>query len=726
MSSPLTIALAGNPNAGKSSIFNILTGARQTVGNYPGVTVSKREGTLINEEQRITVVDLPGTYSLTAYTPEELVTRNYLISERPIVISVIDSNSLERNLYLCIQLLELGVPMILALNMMDEVRKQGIKINLPELSKRLGLPLVETVGRTGEGRDKLIEMATNFTKEYVSTWKPPTISYGHELNEILADMSRELDQHPALTKKFPSRWLALKYLEKDEHVISLCAKEDDLSQRLVRLVELAEKVCAERSHCSPEAMITDYRYRHIRQLLAGGIIQYPPANDEESFTTSLDRILTQPIFGPFLMVTVFYLMFWVTFSLGEYPMSWLESLFGWLGSVAVTFIPAGHLQSLVVSGVIDGVGGVLSFVPLIMIMFMQIAFLEDSGYMARIAYMLDRILRIFGLHGASVMPFIISGGIPGGCAVPGVMATRTLKSPKEKLATVLTLPLLACGAKVPVLILLAAAFFQGSAAGALLLTTLVGWIAALAVAKLLRSTMIKGEATPFVMELPPYRLPTVRGILIHTWERAYQYIKKAGTIILAISILLWGTMTFPTIDQADADRFEAERLELQQTLKQKNDQQEINIVTVKLGIIDNREAQFKLKNSLAGRVGTFIEPVSRWAGFDWRSNIALLGGIAAKEVIVSTLGTSYSLGEVDPDETQGLSNRLKKDPGFSGLTAIALMVFVMLYSPCFVTVVAIAKESSWRWAAFSVIFNTVMAFTIAVFIFQIGLLLTTY
>ena len=726
MSSPLIIALAGNPNAGKSSIFNVLTGARQTVGNYPGVTVSKREGTLIHEEQRITVVDLPGTYSLTAYTPEELVTRNYLISERPIVISVIDSNSLERNLYLCIQLLELGVPMILALNMMDEVRKQGIKINLPELSKRLGLPLVETVGRTGEGRDRLIEMATNFTKEYASIWKPPTISYGHELNEILADMSRELDQHPVLTKKFPSRWLALKYLEKDEHVISLCAKEDDLSQRLVQLVELAEQVCAERSHCSPEAMITDYRYRHIRQLLAGGIIQYPPTNDEESLTTSLDRILTQPVFGPFLMIMVFYLMFWVTFSLGEYPMSWLESLFGWLGSVAVTFIPAGHLQSLVVSGVIDGVGGVLSFVPLIMIMFMQIAFLEDSGYMARMAYMLDRILRIFGLHGASVMPFIISGGIPGGCAVPGVMATRTLKSPKEKLATVLTLPLLACGAKVPVLILLAAAFFQGSAAGALLLTTLVGWIAALAVAKLLRSTLIKGEATPFVMELPPYRLPTVKGILIHTWERAYQYIKKAGTIILAISILLWGTMTFPVINQADTDRFEAERLELQQTLKQKNDQQEINIVTAKLGIIDNREAQFKLKNSLAGRVGTFIEPVSRWAGFDWRSNIALLGGIAAKEVIVSTLGTSYSLGEVDPDETQGLSNRLKKDPGFSGLTAIALMVFVMLYSPCFVTVVAIAKESSWRWAAFSVIFNTVMAFTIAVFIFQIGLLLTTY
>ncbi|MCP4298784.1 MAG: ferrous iron transport protein B [Proteobacteria bacterium] len=720
MTSPLTIALAGNPNAGKTSIFNFLTGAHQTVGNYPGVTVSKREGTLIHKKQKITVVDLPGTYSLTAYTPEELVTRNYLTTERPTVVSVIDSNSLERNLYLCIQFLELGVPMVLALNMMDEVRRHGIKIDVNKLSERIGLPIVETVGRTGEGRQQLIDEAVKFSKEHPSDWVAPQISYGKELNEILNDMGEEIGKFPDITSRFPARWIALKYLEKDEHIFSLCQKEEGLHNHLMHFVVQAEIVSEERHRCSPEAVITDFRYRFIHKLLGHDIITYPASTDEQTFTDSLDRVLTQPFFGPLLMLGIFYAMFWLTFSLGEYPMNWLESFFGWMGSTATVIIPKGYLQSLVVSGIIDGVGGVLSFVPLIMIMFIQISFLEDSGYMARMAYMLDRVLRIFGLHGASVMPFIISGGIPGGCAVPGVMAARTLKSPKEKLATILTVPLLACGAKVPVLILLAAAFFKGSAASALFLTTLVGWIAVLLVAKLLRSTVIKGEATPFVMELPPYRLPTIKGILIHTWERAYQYIKKAGTVILAISILLWGAMTFPNIDKIDSDRFEMERLKVNQILEQESNTQEREILIDKIRGIDNSEAQLRLKNSLAGKVGIFIEPVSRLAGFDWRSNIALLGGIAAKEVIVSTLGTSYSLGEVDPEETQGLSNRLRKDPGFSGLTAIALMVFVMLYSPCFVTVVAIAKESSWNWAIFSIFFNTLMAFGVAVAVYQVG------
>jgi ferrous iron transport protein B len=405
-------------------------------------------------------------------------------------------------------------------------------------------------------------------------------------------------------------------------------------------------------------------------------------------------------------------------------MGWLESLFGWMGDTATALIPAGLLQSLVVSGIIDGVGGVLSFVPLILLMFMMITFLEDSGYMARMAYMMDRVLRVFGLHGSSVMPFIVSGGIPGGCAVPGVMAARTLRSPKEKIATVFVAPFMACGAKVPVFILLAGAFFQESAAAAMFWICLGGWIAALLVSRLLRSTLIKGESTPFVMELPPYRLPTLKGVLIHTTERVWQYVKKAGTVILAISILLWAAMTFPELPEEQSAALQARRNAIETRMDLVQDAVQKAALEKNLAELDNRQARDALMHSWAGRIGSAMEPISRLAGFDWRTNIALVGGFAAKEVIVATLGTAYSLGDVDPEETIGLSERLRDDPQWNKLTAVSLIIFVLLYAPCFVTVVVMARETSWRWAAFAMVFNTVLAFVLAVSVFQIGRALT--
>ena len=396
----------------------------------------------------------------------------------------------------------------------------------------------------------------------------------------------------------------------------------------------------------------------------------------------------------------------------------MESFFGWLNETATAILPEGLLSSLIVSGIIDGVGGVLGFTPLIMIMFFFLSFLEDSGYMARMAYMLDRVFRIFGLHGCSVMPFIISGGIPGGCAVPGVMAARTLRSPKEKIATVLTAPFLSCGAKVPVFLLLAAAFFPGSGASALFWITLGGWVMALLAARLLRSTVIKGEATPFVMELPPYRMPTLKGMCLHTWERVWQYIKKAGTVILAISILLWAAMTFPGPSEEQTARFADERLAAQ-AMSWDSDQ----ALEEALAEIDNAEAQEALRTSLAGMVGTALEPMSKPAGFDWRTNIALLGGFAAKEVIVSSLGTAYSLGEVDPEESTGLSEKLRIDPAWNMWVAVSLIAFVLLYAPCFVTVAVIGREIGWKWAAFSVAFNTVLAYGVSVSIYQVGMAL---
>jgi ferrous iron transport protein B len=417
------------------------------------------------------------------------------------------------------------------------------------------------------------------------------------------------------------------------------------------------------------------------------------------------------------MFAVLYGMFQITFTFGEIPMGWFETMFGWLSTTTAALIPEGLVQSLVVSGIIDGVGGVMGFVPLIAIMFLLISFLEDSGYMARVAYMLDRVLRMFGLHGCSAMPFIVSGGIMGGCAVPGVMATRTLRSPKEKLATLITAPFMPCGAKLPVFLLLIAAFFSENEAQIMFGITLFAWMMALLVSKLLRSTIIKGDPTPFVMELPPYRLPTLKGILIHTWERVWSYIRKAGTVILAVSILLWAAMTFPTLPESVTEKFEVNRQAVAASAQNKEELKGM------IESIDNLEAQTALRYSVAGRIGTYLEPVSQWAGFDWRTNIALVGGFAAKEVIVASLGTAYSLGEVDPEASTSLSSRIAADPSWNQATALALIIFVLLYAPCFVTVVAMAKESSWRWAIFSTTFNTVLGFALAVIAYRIGSLL---
>lgn len=707
MTKRLEIALAGNPNSGKTTTFNALTGSRQHVGNYPGVTVAKREGVVRHEGVEVNVVDLPGTYSLTAYTAEELAARNYLVDEKPdVVVDILDAGALERSLYLCVQFLEMGVPVVVALNMMDEVRRRNMTIDSAKLSKLLGCPVVETVAREGLGKEKLLSAAVSHARERQGSRPLLNISYGHDIDEAIAAMAARIEQEGFLTDRYPARWLALKYLENDEEIRVMGRKAGALSGELEKMAEAVAQHVEQTLKTYPEALISDYRYGYIASLMKEGVLTKEEGADRVQTSDSIDKVVTHRVFGPLLMLGVLYAMFQVTFAVGEVPMGWLEALFGMLAEGADAVLPDGLFKSLVISGVIDGVGGVMGFVPLIVVMFMMLSFLEDLGYMARMAYMLDRVFKTFGLHGSSVMPFIISGGIPGGCAVPGVMAARTLRSPKERLATILTAPFMSCGAKVPVFILLIAAFFPGNPGNALFLITLFAWAMALLVAKGLRMTCIKGEATPFLMELPPYRLPTLRGVLIHTWERAWQYIKKAGTVILAISVLLWAAMTFPGLPEDTTQAFEAQR--------QAAETEEA------VAAVDQAEAQAALKHSLAGRVGVALEGVSRAAGFDWRTNIALVGGIAAKEVIVATLGTAYSLGEVDPEESQPLSERLRKDPVFSQWTAVALIVFTLLYAPCFVTVVAMAREASWGWAAFAVIFNTVLAFGLAVAVYQVG------
>jgi ferrous iron transport protein B len=728
MSKRVTAALAGNPNSGKSTLFNALTGARQHVGNYPGITVDKKEGDAVLGDLEVHITDLPGAYSLTSYTQEELVARNVVLDEKPdVVIDVLNAAALERNLYLAVQFLELGAPMVLALNMMDEVKAKGMAIDTAKLSELIGAPVVETIARQGVGKEAILREAGKLAREKTGEWEPLNISYGPDLDPVLEDMTRLIEEHGFLTQRYPAKWLALKYLEGDEEILDVGDKEGGPHQELLDMVEAVAEHCQKTLSTYPEALIADYRYGYIASILKQGVLTRDTAMDRIARSDQMDKVLTHKLGGPLIMLLILYGVYKFTFSIGDIPLVWLTQFFDLLGGAVESVMPPGLLRSLMVSGIIDGVGGVLSFVPLIMIMFLLIAFLEDSGYMARVAYMLDRVFRIFGLHGCSVMPMIVSGGIAGGCAVPGVMASRTLRSPREKLATILTAPFMTCGAKLPVFILLVGVFFPKRQAAALFAITLTAWALALLVARVLRSTLVRGPSTPFVMELPPYRLPTIKGLAIHTWERSWQFIKKAGTVILAISILLWAAMTFPRPSEEQVQDLTS-RIQAQQELlaeaetgevylnQEKKEQLRAQIQELR-GDLD----QLALRNSAAGRLGTALESLSRYAGFDWRINISLIGGFAAKEVIISTLGTAYSLSETDSGEEASLANRLRRDPQWTRTTAVAAILFIMLYSPCFVTVVTIKQESGkWRWAFFSMVFNTALAYGLAVAAFQIG------
>ncbi|MGD9504400.1 MAG: ferrous iron transport protein B [Syntrophobacteraceae bacterium] len=732
------IALAGNPNAGKTSLFNTITGARQHVANYPGVTVERKEGFYKQNGHELHLVDLPGTYSLTAYSMEELVARNVLVSERPrVVVNIVDASNIERNLYLTVQLLELGIPIIIALNMVDVAEGRGIEIDADALSARLDAPVIPTVARTGKGREELME-ATIAIAEKQAGRSPLRISYGADIDPVLAKMENSITAAAFLTDFHPPRWTALKYMESDEEIIKKGRSANpSLSSRLEKMVRQVTDHLQRTLDAYPEAVIADHRYGFISALLKSGVMRRQHDADRLYLSDKLDRVLTNRFFGPLIMAAAVYLLYLFSFSMSEIPVAWLENGFAALSGFVETTMPPGHLRSLITSGIIDGVGGILGFVPIIIFMFMGIAFLEDSGYLARAAFMLDRVFRVFGLHGNSFMAFILGGGIAGGCAVPAVMATRTLRSSKERIATILTVPFMNCGAKLPVFALLIAAFFQENEAQMMFLITILSWGIALFVAKLLRSTILQGPSMPFLLELPPYRLPTFRGLLIHTWERAWMYVRKAGTTLLAVSILLWALMNFPELPEAETMMFQQQRENIVSALpedmrekalagkmEESDSSTEFNDVADELQKIDHAEAQASLRWSAAGRVGTALESVTQWCGFDWRTNVALVGGFAAKEVVVSTLGTAYSLGEVDPEDDASLSDLLARDPAWNPLVAFTLIVFSMIYTPCIVSVVCLAKEAGgWKWGVFSMVFNTTAAFLIAVAVYQCGRLL---
>ena len=786
MKNKITIALSGNPNSGKTTVFNAITGARQQIANYPGVTVEKKVGHVTHKGCRIEVVDLPGTYSLTAYSLEEIVARDFLINERPdLVVDIVDASNLDRNLYLAVQFKELGIPLIIALNMVDVAESRGIRVDHQQLSTLFGTPVVPMVARSNKGIQELLDKVLEIAQEG-QQWYPAVISYGTDIDQSLDEIEAIIEGSSIFDKKYPSRWRALKCLEGDSQIIELLKRDPNLGQEIDAICKKTFKHIMDTLEEEPEGIIADHRYGYITGITKKTVKRKIEAR--LNLSDKIDKVLTNRIIGPLLMLAILYIIYVFTFSASEAPVGWFEAFFDGLKGVASSVIAPGYLQSMITSGVIDGVGGVLGFVPLIMFMFFAIAIMEDSGYMARVAYMLDRVLRWFGLHGNSVMALIVSGGISGGCAVPGVMAARTLRDPKERIATLLVVPFMNCGAKLPVYAVLIGAFFPENKARMMFYLTLLSWGFALFAAKFIRATVLKGPKTPFVMELPPYRMPTLRGLLIHTWERTWQYIKKAGTVILGFSIILWVMMTFPGPSKEQVRSFEDQRIRLTQSFLASPDVNEwvkdekeladlnglydsyskatkenarvpladsdkqalLSLVKAVLFLESDRfsnqemgdglvnaaacyinythdiinvsvqEQQAALKGTMAGWLGQRLETITRPLGFDYRTNIALVGGFAAKEVVVSTLGTAYSLGDVDPDEAGSLSERLKNNPDWNPLLAFTLIIFTMLYVPCIVTVIMIKRESSWKWAGFSIAFNLVVAYFVALVISQAG------
>jgi ferrous iron transport protein B len=634
-----------------------------------------------------------------------------------------NADVLERNLYLAVQFLELGVPVILCLNMMDEVRRHGKDIDVDLLAALTGCPAVPMVARAGEGREALLAAILDVAGQGREELRPLVLSYGPDLDPVLCAMEDLIRAEGFLVDRLPARWVGLKYLENDAEVVEQGRRCDPgVSERLEEMAREVARHTRRTLKAEPDAVIADYRYGYIAGIVKQAVRSPETDQARLSLSDQLDKLLTHRVLGPVIMAGIVYCIYQVTFSVGTVPMGWVEALFKWLSGVATDLLPDGLLRSLVVSGVIGGVGGVVVFVPLIMVMFLLISALEDSGYLARMAYMLDRVFRLFGLHGTSVLPFILGGGIAGGCAVPGILASRTLRSPKEKLATLLVTPFMTCGAKVPVFLMLVGAFFPGQGARAMFLITLAAWAAALLTARALRSTVVRGEPTPFVMELPPYRFPTLKGMLIHMWERSFEYLRKAGTVILAIAILLWAAMTFPRLPEDEAAgftalaaSFEAERGALPEGPESEARRGELDRAIEE---VRNGQAEAALRHSLAGRIGVAVEPLTRLAGFNWRLNIALAGGLAAKEVIVSTLATAYSLGEVDPEDAAPVSEKIKEDPSLSAASGVAMILFVLLYAPCAATLAVLRREAGARWAAFALVFNTLLAFGLAVGAYQ--------
>ena len=724
----INVALVGNPNSGKTSMFNTMANENEHVGNYSGVTVGAKTGSFNYKGYRINLTDLPGTYSIAAYSPEELYVRRHLFEQMPdIIINSVVASNLERNLYLTTELIDMNLRTVVALNMYDELLASGAEIDYEHLGAMMGIPMIPTIARNGKGLDKLLDTVIELFEGKNNTIRHIHINYGNIIEEQLVPLSAELHKAEDLPPQFPVRYWALKLLEGDKEAtrqLGNCMEE----ARWTRMAKDAAKRVQTQMGTDAETAISGAKYGFINGALHE---TFKPGNkDAQKQTRRIDRLVANRWLGFPIFLFVMWIMFSSVFMLGAYPQGWIESLFTWLGDVATKLIPAGAIQDLVVNGIVSGVGSVAVFIPQILILYLFISLMEDSGYMARAAFIMDKLMHKMGLHGKSFIPMLMGFG----CNVPAIMATRTIESRSSRLITILVTPFMSCSARLPVMVLFAGAFFPGYEPLVLIALYLLGIFAAIVTARLLRIAKFKKDETPFVMELPPYRWPTLQATLRHMWEKCAQYIKKIGTVILLSTIAIWFLGYYPRAEQAESEKVKTASERVQSTSlldampsgsglrEAKTESEMVATAQAESGkqsfeqVADEGTINGINENSFIAMLGHAVEPVLRPLGLNWRSSIALITSIPAKELVVSTLGVLYS-----GDSDESITVDLKKSGDFTPRSAAAFLVFILLFFPCIATIGTIAHETgSKKWALFSIIYNTAVAWLAAFLVYAIG------
>lgn len=692
----INIALIGNPNCGKTSLFNIASGAQEHVGNYSGVTVDAKSGVFRHGGYTFNITDLPGTYSLSAYSPEERYVRKYLRDNSPdVIVNVVDGSNLERNLYLTTELIDMDYPMVIALNMFDEMRAKGVKFEYENFGNMVGVPVVPTVCRNGEGIDRLFDTIIEVYERRHTAVRHVHVRLGNDLEEVLTEVKDRIKADKSIHQHYSPRYLAIKLLEGDpeaEEAVRQSAGGDEI-------IALRDKQLHEFERTHPDedvsSIIAAEKYGFISGALAE-TLETPTLNHADR-THVIDAVVTNRLFGfPFFLAVMFF-VFWFTFTVGSYPQDWIQTGVDWLAAMVNDNMPDGPLKDLLANGIIGGVGGVIVFLPNILILFFFISFMEDSGYMARAAFIMDRLMHKIGLHGKSFIPLVMGFG----CNVPAIMACRAIESRSSRIITVLITPFMSCSARLPVYVLLIGTFFSANAALVFLGMYIIGVLAAMLTAKMLRKFFFKRDETPFVMELPPYRVPTMKTTLRHMWGKGKEYLNKMGGIILLASIIVWALNFFPLRDADPADIAELNTEE----------SDEIN---------PERDSYLEM-------MGKAVNPILEPLGFSWRATVAAIAGVPAKEIVVSTLGVLYTGS--DKATEASLSERLSTplvgatEPDFNAASALAFMIFILLYCPCTATLVAIVRETrSWRYGVFAALYNTALAWVLSFAVYRIALL----
>lgn len=686
----INIALVGNPNCGKTSLYNRLSGSSEHVGNYGGVTVDVKKTSFKYKEYTITLIDLPGTYSLSAYTPEELYVRRYLREECPdIVLNVVDASNLERNLYLSTEIIDMDLPMVIALNMYDEFRASGSTLNYKMLGEMIGVPMQPIVARSGEGLDVMLDTIIEVFERRHQAVRHIHVKLDSDTEQALRIIIDRIKQMATIGHRFSPRYLAIKFLEGDHEVENVLKNAPDFDE----LIKLRNSLRADLENLHQEditSTIAAEKYGFIAGALAETCEN--GTDNKHHSSSAIDKIVTNKLLGFPLFLSIMFVIFWATFFIGQYPMDWIQAGVDWLADLTSQYMPDGILKDLIADGIIGGVGGVIVFLPNILILYFCISFMEDTGYMARAAFIMDKIMHRIGLHGKSFIPLVMGFG----CNVPAILATRAIESRSSRLITILINPFMSCSARLPIYVLFIGTFFYDHAALVFMGLYLLGIAVAVVTARLLRLAKFKKDETPFVMELPPYRVPTWTAMLRHTWGKGVQYLKKMGGIILFASIIVWALNYFPRHDE----------------VANSSEDSSINLNC----------------DSYLETAGKLINPIMEPLGFSWRASVAALAGVPAKEIVVSTLGVLYTDNEEVDDASLGhrlaTPGHVDAKPDFTPAVALSFMIFVLLYCPCMATVTAIIKETgSWKWGAFSVIYNTAVAWLVAFIVYHIALLL---